>query len=1144
MEGSPFFKSLSPISMMPGLSPMRLEAANSSDRAGADNAIQTPFAFSFLPSGPLMLGFDSQGPLLSSVFRATPPALSKTEGQSELHLENLPVLSPLAPGSFPALQKVEASSAVEVPADYWLKIDAGKAALGELRAIAELAKNAGTPEEKERLKAELSRVDGLVKTAETAAELIRESATKGGLNEFSAIENFQNAAFDAFRKGSGDVSIEGVMIGFNMQGLNGLDPSMNSGTAFKELCAHFAPEAAREVGAVNAQFMGTWGSNLVVNNVPPEKTEAFRERLLDKVIGFLSTDQEFPSEGIKSRARSERTSQLSIPRGDWPKHRSGIGITIGYASQKLPRESLAKAVAGDRDSRLSVVRDIVGHLKEMGDREAFAAEEKVGIKKDAIADPHHPSIGKGVRPVLLGDRNPYAGRKLGDIPSFEPEMAPKNQLTLDDIHNLPSPARTGGLPLGQIRALKEALKTSLTGDGYDATLFQQSANDVLNAIDRPIGPNTAQNMMEFFEEAGDLALRDYTMPQDAYRIDALQAVAARVFKGGKFYIAQYDIKNFWKINKTFPSGYSDPLMKRLNWVLMSAHEQMGLQTVFLRQGDETYILTAPVTRDGRTVTPELLEKTQVLIETQGARLFKNYVAPEWGKYPGVMSGVHGDKTEYVVDKDGRVFVKKGALSSEEKVNFAETVRRNSQAVLGKVIDPSLEGQLVEVEDFKSIGVADRVAKAKRVTTDPVTGKTTTDIIFVPGGKLPAGYEPILGQPNWTQSAFVEKPDFRLGVEGNLAAAADLSGEDVKHQKSIVGPDALPEHPFIRLSNERQFSWVPGAELYVHLQSTATGRLALSGGSFGVGITGARLLVGVPVGAISGNWNIVRKVANPLEGAKLGVDFGIMTSAELATSAFLTRYMKLAANGKGVHVGGVLAATAAVEALHRGRDFSPVSVALGTGMTLGITQAAMRGVGAMKTRLLGAAALDPEPLTKLGGMAVSFLVMEGIGAGVELYHDHQIDQLEAEKRQQYGNALRRLDYAIEKLAQGRASESDFATAAKAVKYAYVEYAGLLQLYRTPSGRTYREAWAAEQPLRKTEIEQDFKARVKRAEGRPTTFIPVNPAAEASDYRRHIAAEPGELSEQFDSLISKRVKILLERMNQPVERMDHYLSMFTS
>lgn len=1142
MEGSPFFKALPAFSFLPGLSPLKRDALPPSDQGGVSpRGPILPFP-SFLRPGTLRMGFETQGPLLTSVFRATSVATSKTEGQDAPQLEGLPVFAPLTPAPLAVLQGVEPTSATGIPADYWNKIDAGKAALGELRGIAALAKTATTAEDKERLKSELTRVDALLKTAQEAAEMIRDSAIKGGLNEFSAIESFQKLSFDAFRKGSGDAAFEAVMIGFNMQGLNGLDPTMNSGTAFKELCAHFAPEAAREAGVANAQFMGTWGSNLVVSGIPADKVEPFREKLLDKVITFLSTDQELPTKGIQERCRTQRTSELQIH--DWPKHRTGIGISIGHATQKISGATIQRAAGGDKDARLSIVREIVNYLKEMGDREAFAADEKVGVKKDAIADPKHSSIGKGVRPLLRADENPFLRIKLADIAPFEPSENPKNNLTLDDIHQLPSPARTGGLPVGQVRDLTEALDRIRVGGSYDVDRFQAEADAVLQKIDRPRGPKQNQSMMEIFETVGDQALRDYTMPGDAYRIDALEAMGARFFKGGKGFVTQYDIKNFWKINKTYPSGYNDPLMKRLNWILTAAHEQMGLQTVFLRQGDETYALTLPVTRDGRPVTPELLERTQNLIETQGARLFKNYVSHEWAKYPGVMSGLHGEKAEYVIDKEGKVFVKKGTLPQEEKAAFIETVRRNSQEVLGKAIDASVPGNLVEVENFDVVGVADRVAKAKKETTSPTTGRTVVDIVFVPGGKLPAGYEPIEGSPNWTQSTFVEVPDYRLGVPGNVAAATDFAGKDVKHQKAIIGPDSPPEHPSLMLGKDRQFAWVPGAETYVHLQATPAGRLALSAGSFGAGVTGARLVVGLPVGIASGNWGLVKKIANPLDAAKLGIDFTAMNTAEMATAAFLTRYMKFQGKGFGVQIGGVVAATAAIEALHRGRDFSFVSVGVGTGLTLGITHGAVRAVGALKNATMGAAALDPEPLTKLGAAAVSFIVMEGLGQGVELYQDHQIDKLEVAKRQQYGNALRRLDHAIEGLPQAASSEAEFASAAKEVKLAYVEYAGLLQLYRTPSGKAFREAWGVEQPTRKAELEQDFKERVKRAQGAQTTFIALNPKASISDYRRHIAAEPGELSRQYDTLITKRVKILLERLNLPPEKMNHYLSFFSA
>ncbi|HEX5038498.1 MAG TPA: hypothetical protein VFX30_15195, partial [bacterium] len=130
--------------------------------------------------------------------------------------------------------RLDGAGRVTVADDYRPTVDAGLRALTRLNEIRQLAANPATTNE--QLTTALAEVPALLATYRRAAERIRDVNTMSGMSVYQAIDTWTNQVHQSNTR-----VLDGVIIGFNMQNLNGRDTSYQSGTAFMELIGHFGP---------------------------------------------------------------------------------------------------------------------------------------------------------------------------------------------------------------------------------------------------------------------------------------------------------------------------------------------------------------------------------------------------------------------------------------------------------------------------------------------------------------------------------------------------------------------------------------------------------------------------------------------------------------------------------------------------------------------------------------------------------------------------------------------------------------------------------------------------------------------------------------------------------------------------------------
>jgi hypothetical protein len=1016
-----------------------------------------------------------------------------------------------------------------VPDNYAETVEAGRLALLEIERIAKFASNPKSDPEK--VKAETAKLTQLLQLARKASVLVHDVTTKGGMNDFASIERWQNVVYDLQKNGKDPVPVEGVMIGFNMAGLNGLDPSMKSGTAVKEMCGYLAPVVAKKMGLNGAQFLGTWGNNLAVSGIDAKNAERFRDALLQEVTEFLSKDQEFPldpetplnkdsaRDGIKRRIEATRTSELPIR--NWSEQKGNFGFTISYAKSEIPAALIEKAKKGDTTAKLEVARAVVKHLQELGDREAFASiEKKAFVDHEIPAD--HPAKGKGVRPLRVADPKPLgATGPLTAIGVLEPAKNFPTEITLEDVRSMPRPAHAGGEAFGRVSDLEKAVASALKGGKWA---------DV----------KTAGETAGILQKSAEAALF-HDRFKGFYKPEAFP-MASQAFLGkGGGYIQFLDIKNFSQVNKDFPGGIKDDFLAKALEVLVRADRDKGLDSIYcIKGGDEIVKVVRAKTLDGRVVTPEILAGAVQYYAAENARIFSKHLSDQKGKVPGEMGGLYrneayGVEATYSVKGD-KVYVEKGKIPEKLKPEFLKTAQIAAEKGLGRTVTG-----FVEVKSLDEVGLTTRMDQREGTWTDPITGKETAIRFLIPPTSTPTdpGAKKVQGTFEITQSAYVYVSPAPLRADGDLTSAEELAGGVMKKQKTLFGADKLPEGAAMPLAEGGPLK----PSTLETLRAAGVGRLLGEARNFGIAITGARLVWGGVDHLTGGEAKAASKVVSLEEYKKLGIDFGVMAGAgwagERTTAWIVAKALK---EGKGAFVkqaGGIGAATVAVDLIHKGKvDWG---TAVGAGMMLGVARVVKWGLGKTKWAVRAAAAGDPEPVSK-AALAVEMLVFEGISLGFEKAREGKIDGMERDLRFRHAAALKKLDGAMSALADGIGDEKAFAAAAKDVRGTFSSYASFLMVYRTPAGAAYQEALSSkDKAAAKDRLEKDFSRRMSHYEGEPV-FVSADFSKPQESYQVNLALTPEGLSAQYQTNIVKRVKILLERMKKAPDESEKYLAMF--
>jgi len=525
--------------------------------------------------------------------------------------------------------------------------------------------------------------------------------------------------------------------------------------------------------------------------------------------------------------------------------------------------------------------------------------------------------------------------------------------------------------------------------------------------------------------------------------------------------------------------------------------------------------------------------------SENARIFSKCVSDQKGKIPGEMGGVYRNEA-YGVDatysiKGDKVYVEKGKVPEILKPEFFKVAVVAAEKGLGK----SVTG-IVEVGSLDEVGITTRMDQRQGTWTDPMSGTETPIQFLLPPSVLPKdpGAKKVQGTFEITQSGYVYVPPAPIRTEGDLAVAEDLAGAAMKKQKTLFGVDVLPEKSAMPLAEGGPIQ----SSALESLRAMGVGKVFTGARDFGVAVTGARLTWGGLDYVMGGSGKSAGKVVSIEEYKKLGVDFGIMTvgglGGEKLTALFIANVLKRGKSAFANHAGGIAVATTAMDLIHKGKiDWG---TAIGAGMMLA-AHGVKLGIQAWRKGSLAAAAADPEPVSKTA-LAVELVVFEGISYGFEKWHEGKIDGIEKDLRFKHAAALKKLDQAIEGLAQGTGDEKTFASAAKGARATFGAYASFLMIYRTKAGEDFQGAVTDKDKAEaKARLESDFSWRMKSYKETPS-FVSLDTTKDEDSYAVNIAISPEGLAAQYQDNITKRVKILLERMKKDPAEMEKYLAMF--
>ncbi|HEX5037909.1 MAG TPA: hypothetical protein VFX30_12190 [bacterium] len=854
---------------------------------------------------------------------------NRSPGQA-LALPSLRVETQATPATLPsaALTFRMVDGRVVVSDDYERTVEEGRKALERLRMA--------SPAE----------VPGLLATYKKAAEAVLQVHTKGGMNPYATIDAWTDRVHQR-----GERVLDGVLIGFNMQGLNSLDASYRSGTAVKELIGHFAPVVATEMGLPDAARLGTSGTNTIVTGIPGERAAEFLTKLRDRVISFLKADQAFPDAEMARRIGCERTGQLSFQK--WTP--GVLGMIGGHARGMIP----------PRAGNIAVVQTIVETLGTMADRARYAENHPKDVK-DGFYAGEVPAAerGRGAEPLLISRARPNADKP------FELSEMRRGTVTEGDIQDgrLQRPGHDAGKPMAAERGLSAFFEVP-GGDPARLETFLTYAKDKLN-------------------EAYDLSLKVERF-RDFYRPEAFPNAVEKFLGGREGYLQMIDLKNFYAM-KLELGGPNDEAMREIADLIKSAYEKRGFEAIIAKRGDEFYVCFKDVTKQGREVTPQMIEEVNRSLKDSIGRHFEKVVLPQMGKYPGDMAGIYAEKIPYSLENltrtgpDGNpveepgVVVRRSPAGQVEYVvfngevyvterprnmdGFARTVMEATKAGLGQEIDP--RKKLNVVKSFKDIPDARgqrRTNSYVRMTVDPATGEVRPNFLMMPGGGAPKAKDVVRGglAVDITLSGAMILPANAPGAQRPFIDASMAKvGDSTKAQKSPLGPDYLPSEVVMAtpLDSREGIPW--------EATLSSRGRFYAGAAAFGIPALGLRVFHDGPEALLDG------KTYSDLRRDFIAMHYGSQAAGR--AGAWVDGALKM--RGSFFQGGfGLVGGTVAMTLVSAGRNVTVKDVGVNLGSAV-LGLGAARGILKGGQMLLGLSTLAPGGFLRFLGKAAFEAVM--------------------------------------------------------------------------------------------------------------------------------------------------------------------------
>lgn len=659
---------------------------------------------------------------------------------------------PAEPPPSTAISLIERSSGtIEVSSQYFQRVERGIKSVEKLPEL--LPKIASETDPKTR-KTLIDHSVTLNNQFGKAAAAVLDTHTRNNLSEYQTIENWVHGLYRQ-RNGnfpevpiapsnectteineSRPVELKGVMLGFNLAGINKRDHNYKrgTGTVLKFLLEFVAREVAPNP-KFNGRSLGIWGTNVAVEGIAEGDVGAFRKKVEERIKHYLSRES-LPKE-VAQRVLGVN-GNLSAGRRDLPMESPHIETNTLKAKNWLLRKFQRLGLKAGWYSTTIDMQDIKPgevELRVISTLERMAEAEAEARRK------HHKTF-EGPVP----ENSPVRGRAglsllrakpvLTNPPHETKPVSPgqyQARLTAEEIRagRLPNPSREGSLPKYYHEQIQKAL---VAIKDYSQKGDLESMRSELKALETFLkAPSSSRqsdpNKMEIgakLRQTYEASLQQHRFP-GVHRLEFFPELARRYFAGEKFYLQVFEYRDYWAHNREHSPDAKDSLHRLTIDIQTKGFRYHGLDVlVGTNGGDEIRHAFRARTADGKELTATDVARINEYLASNFNRIFSVLEHHEVVKAPlGDAIGLHEGRP-YVV-RNRRIFIQEAGPEPLQKKALLRAIK------LAHDLDFKM-GEIISVKDLSKKFQTERLRLWRRVTD---AGETLE--ILVPEGKTPEGF---------------------------------------------------------------------------------------------------------------------------------------------------------------------------------------------------------------------------------------------------------------------------------------------------------------------------------------------------------------------------------------------------------------------
>lgn len=983
---------------------------------------------------------------------------------------------------------------LEISSQFGQTYQSGQQALTQLRQRLAAARESNDAAEVRRI---LEEAAPLLDQFGSAARAVQEVNTRGGLNDYATIENWLNllyadrrasqATCDAGQSSTETLRLEGVMLGFNLTGVNKHDATYRTGTAVKLMLDHEARAMASDPRWGGARVLGIWGTNMVVSDIPANRTAEFHAELRNRLLEFFRTNQPLPAEVVRAMG-VQRLSTNDLAGRDWlVSNPRNVGLTAGHASSQISLTDVQPIQADLRVIRILQSMAVAeAEAKRLG-RETFIGE----VPADS------PSHARAARPLLRSGRVIPEGTNLEDIPALPPSQRGQTPegVTEEDIRAglLPRPAHDAGHSIQHQRRL--ATLVSEAAAAGDVEGAHQLIDQALQYMDNPEPRQPEVSVEAHLEQERDLG-QQHIRFEGVLRPEVFSQLLSEMARGRRVFVQQTEVRDMFGHSVDHAPDARDSLLRTNIDITIAGHEYRGVEVTMAQMGDEMF--TATIEPEGARWTDADLARISDYVATNTERIFESVTHHNVHKVPPMPGGFYEGRAYAIESRtvDGRtervVHIDGDSLSDTARADLVSVI----QEAHGIQVDAT---SIRPVDNIANVAQVERWNGYIRVTesgrilyvtrpqgTPPPEGfvpahspyaVTITPMVEVPPGSPPEVYQLAMDRTGELANAMkalgIDRPGTDLPAPRSPRPSPDGTG-------LVYDPRAPRAATADPLPNRVQLGWIE------RLQATRGGRLQMNAGMFGL----ASLITQGTTQLATGH----SQLASLQFYMSLAPDYAFMAGGTAAgetlartgitamdgelfqrvegrllfnRAAFAAEYTGL--RSMSVHGGGMLGAIVMMQLAHGGLS----------GEQTGRTMVGMVGSGLAARGLAYGSlyALEYTGVLSASGRvaamrswqtAVVVLAIEAVGLAVNeiFWSNRDRNAAEQDLRSRAGDSMRRLDHLIARNTltnpDGSVNESavtEYRNAVRDVHNAYTELMVFEFAQQTEEGRAFASAQSA-------------------------------------------------------------------------------------